>query len=318
MSGVLQGVDQRTQLVGHNRLELLLFRLAGGQCYGINVFKVREVLRCPKLNKLPNVHYSVCGVAHLRGDTVPIIDLQLAIGQGATQNHENCSVIVAEYNRTVQGFLVPKIEHIVNKNWQEILQPPKSAGQDHYVTAVTQIDNEIVEVLDVEKILYNITGLLDLNEGSGEHDVNLTKIAAQCHVLVADDSSVARNQIKRAISYIGVQLTMCRDGREALDTLQRWQAENAVALQNLVLVISDVEMPEMDGYTLTREIRSDPGLSHLTVLLHTSLSGVFDSSLLNDVQADGFLSKFDSDELASVVLDHVKMYAEKNNSVIQK
>jgi len=308
MAGLLAGVDQRTQLVGHNRLELLLFRLSGKQRYGINVFKVREVLRCPALNKVPNAHPAVCGVATLRGKTIAVIDLQMAVGIGPVADSSNCSVIVAEYNRSIQGFLVPHIEHIINKNWEEVLVPPKTAGSSHYVTSVTQLNEEIIEILDVEKVLYDVTGFANEKNNLGHVENDIVILAKRCQVLIADDSAVARNQIKRTLEPIGVNLTICGDGSEALKTLKHWKSDEPEKLANLILVISDVEMPEMDGYTLTSEIRDDPDLSHLNVLLHTSLSGVFNSSLLENVNANGFLSKFDSDELSSRVLDRIREF----------
>lgn len=306
MAGILKGVDERTQLVGHNRLELLLFRLDTKQRYGINVFKVREVVTCPPLKRLPNSHPSVAGVATIRGQTFSVVDLQKAIGKPAVEDTSKCNVIVAEYNRTVQGFLVSHIEHIVNKHWEEINLPPKATGNNHFLTAVTQIDGQIVEILDVEKILYEITGMLDALDLKAQDIADKVPSAENCRVLVADDSGVARKQVGRTLDKVGVKSTMCKDGKEAFTLLKKWQTENSEEFKELILVISDVEMPEMDGYTLTRELRSDPGLSHLKILLHTSLSGVFDSGVLDQVKADGFLSKFDSDELAGIVMKEVQ------------
>lgn len=309
-SGVLQGVDARTQLVGHNRLELLLFRLSGNQRYGINVFKVREVISCPPLTMLPNAHHAVRGITNMRGNTFMVVDLQTALGMPPVQDTSTCSVIVCEYNRKIQGFLVPHIEHIVNKHWEEILAPPKITGKDHYLTAVTRIDDEIIEILDVEKVLYDITGVWSDESITDETSAGeLADVASRCHVLIADDSSVARNQIKRTVSKLGMQYTTCNNGRLALDKLLEWLKNDAEELKRLVMVISDVEMPEMDGYTLTSEIRKNEKLKDLTILLHTSLSGVFDSRLLESVQADGFLSKFDSDELTTVIKDHIQSFA---------
>lgn len=306
MNSVLSNVDQRTQLVGHNRLELLLFRLTDKQRYGINVFKVREVIRCPPLTKLPNSHHTVIGVTHMRGVTFTVIDLQKAIGFGAIEDSSKCSVIVTEYNQTMQGFLVSHIEHIINKHWEEILAPPKGTGDDHFLTSVTRIDEQIIEILDVEKVLYQVNGDKALAAHQDASIAEALKVQfARCHVLVADDSSVARTQIKRTLDSIGVTYTICNDGKIALDTLKNWVAEQAEELKNLALVISDVEMPEMDGYTLISEIRKNTELAHLKVVLHTSLSAVFDSALVNDVQADGFLSKFDSEILTEEVKKHL-------------
>ncbi|HFE36904.1 MAG TPA: purine-binding chemotaxis protein CheW, partial [Gammaproteobacteria bacterium] len=157
-NSVLQEVDAKTQLVGRNRLELLLFRLSTKQRYGINVFKVREVITCPEITKIPHSNPNVLGVTSIRGNTFIIIDLQRAMGMPAQENYENFSVIVTEYNRKMQGFLVPHVEHIVNKNWEDIHVPPRIAGDSHYLTGVTQMDDGLVEILDVEKVLYEIGG----------------------------------------------------------------------------------------------------------------------------------------------------------------
>src|SRR5690349_6528839 len=118
MAGILDSVDLKTRLVGQNRLELLLFTLDGKQIYGINVFKVREVLQCPKLTMIPKRHPVIRGVAHIRGGTISIIDLNQAIGNNPIQNIESSFIIITEYNRIVQGFLVHSVERIVNLNWQ--------------------------------------------------------------------------------------------------------------------------------------------------------------------------------------------------------
>lgn len=310
--GMLNNIDARTQLVGHNRLELLLFRLTGKQRYGINVFKVREVVSCPEMTKLPNTHHAVKGITNLRGNTFMIVDLQHALGMPAVPEDElsTCSVIVTEYNRKIQGFLVPQIEHIVNKHWEEVLAPPKIAGKSHYLTAVTRIEEELIEILDVEKVLYEITGMWgDRPEGEMPEMGEESDVASRCHVLVADDSSVARNQLKRTLNNMGLACTVKNDGKEAWDTLNEWAESNSEEFQRLALIISDVEMPNMDGYTLTNTIRANAQFNDIKILLHTSLSGVFDSSLLDSVKADGFLSKFDSDELSTIINEQINAFA---------
>ncbi|MDH5300706.1 MAG: chemotaxis protein [Gammaproteobacteria bacterium] len=309
MANVLSKVDERTQLVGHNRLELLLFRLDGKQRYGINVFKVREVISCPTLTRVPHSHPAVIGLANLRGQTISVIDIQMAVGKPKVEDVSHCSVIVTEYNRSVQGFLVPKIEHIVNKNWDEVQMPPAAAGKGHFLTAVTRIDDELIEILDVERVLFDVTGQR-LDEAEADSvDEDFRAVAAQYFVLVADDSSVARHQIERTMKQTGVDGVLVEDGAKALKLLQQWRDNEPDKLAKLALVISDVEMPEMDGYTLTSNIRRDPKLRDLKVLLHTSLSGVFNSSLLEQVQADGFLSKFDREELGEQIRGFVTEFA---------
>jgi len=311
-NSVLQEVDAKTQLVGHNRLELLLFRLTEKQRYGINVFKVREVINCPEITKIPHANVNVAGIANIRGNTFVVIDLQSAMGMEplAEEAFSNCSVIVTEYNRKTQGFLVPHVEHIVNKNWEDIHAPPPMSGSDNYLTGVTQIDDQLIEILDVEKVLYEIAGAsTEQPEISLVNTTAFAEVAKRCHVLVVDDSMVARNQVKRTVEKLGIPVTLCKNGKAGLDQLVTWQRDNADEFQRLALIISDVEMPEMDGYTLTAEIRKNENLKSLNILLHTSLSGVFDSSLLEKVKADGFLAKFNEAELLASVKEQVEKFS---------
>jgi len=300
MAGILDGVDQRTQLVGANRLELLLFRLAGPQLYGINVFKVQEVIRCPALTHVPNSNVVVKGIANMRGRTIPVLDLSLAMSGPSMEATENSFVIIADYNRTTQGFLVNGVERIVNMNWEEILAPPKGSGKNSYMTAVTRVDNKLVEIIDVEKILSEVVGVA--NEIS-ENVMAGSSVEAGANILVADDSSVARRQIKRTLDQLGIESTLVNDGKEALDVLLDWAEEDADIAKHLTMVISDVEMPNMDGYTLTTEIRKNPILKDLHVILHTSLSGVFNQAMVEKVGANKFIAKFNADELAGAVLE---------------
>jgi len=305
MAGVMDSVNQRTQLVGQNRLELLLFRLNGSQLYGINVFKVKEVLQCPRLTVMPKSSQVVRGVANIRGGTIPILDLALATGRHALRDIANSFVIITEYNTKVQGFLVHSVERIVNMNWESIHPPPKGTGRDHYLTAVTRVDNQLVEIIDVEKILAEVAPTSeDISEGVLDADTQARAVSKR--VLVVDDSSVARKQLVRCLETVGVEVLALNDGRQALDYLQQMVEAGGHPGSDLLMVISDIEMPEMDGYTLTAEIRHDPRMQDLHILLHTSLSGVFNQAMVKKVGADDFLAKFRPDDLAARVSDRIK------------
>ncbi len=302
MTGVLDSVNQRTQLVGQNRLELLTFRLNGFQRYGINVFKVKEVLQCPKLTAMPNLHRLVKGIAHIRGQTLSVIDLSLAIGGRPTQSTENCFVVIAEFNRTTQAFLVSSVERIINMHWEAILPPPEGAGKANYLTAVTNIDNELVEILDVEKILAEIAPTDESMDESISQDIAQAEQekAIVRRILIADDSTVARKQVQRAIESLGFECILARDGKDAHQQLLEMAKEGSIYDQ-ISLVISDIEMPEMDGYTLTAEIRRNADLKDLYVILHSSLSGVFNQAMVERVGANSFIAKFNPDELGNAV-----------------
>lgn len=305
MAGVMDSVNQRTQLVGQNRLELLLFRLDGPQLYGINVFKVREVLQCPKLTLMPKSNPVVCGVASIRGATIPIMDLAMATGSGGLQDQSNPFVIITEYNTKTQGFLVRSVERIVNMNWEEIHPPPKGTGHDHYLTAVTRVDNQLVEIIDVEKVLAEVAPAPEAISAGVVDDETQHK-ALSLRVLTVDDSSVARKQVSRCLQTVGVEVVALNDGRQALDYLRKLVEEGKKPEEEFLMMISDIEMPEMDGYTLTAEIRSDPRMQKLHIILHTSLSGVFNQAMVKKVGADDFLAKFRPDDLASRVVDRIK------------
>ncbi len=306
MAGILDGVDQRTQLAGRNRMELLLFRLVGDQLYGINVFKIQEIITCPPVVEVPGSNEVVQGIANMRGKTITVIDLSKAIGGPSLGKAEENFVVITEYNRRVQGFMVGSVDRIVNINWEEILPPPKGLEGESYMTAVTHIDDELIEIIDVEKVMHEVIGG---NEEITEGVIDQSLLQDGRHVLVVDDSSVARKQIKRVLDQLGVEATLCNDGKQGLMQLQQWVAEGKDLRQWLCLIISDVEMPIMDGYAFTTAIRQSPDLKDLHVILHTSLSGVFNQAMVQKVGADEFLAKFDPDELATVVQHRLLVHA---------
>ncbi len=304
MNGFMDKVNELTEIVGQNRMELLLFRLSGlKQRYGINVFKVREVLPCPHLTIMPKLHKFVVGAAHIRGNTISVIDFAYAIGGKPTRNLEQSFLVITEYNRSTQAFLVSNVERILNINWDKIMPPPKGAGHSNYMTAVTEIDGSLVEIIDVEKILDEISPLQ--NSLSAEAIEEVKNVAStfdgsKYKIMVADDSTVAMNQICATLKVMGIEPIKCTNGKEALITL-RGMCKNGPIRDQVTLLISDVEMPEMDGYTLCVAIRQDPLLRDLYVILHTSLSGVFNLGMISKVGANNFVPKFNPDALARAI-----------------
>ena len=301
MAGILDSVNQRTQLVGQNRLELLLFKLVGPQRFGINVFKVREVLQCPKLTSMPKQDPFIKGVAHIRGQTISVIDMSKAIGGPAITQTDESFIIIAEYNRSVQGFLVAGVERIVTLSWKDMMPPPEGAGKASYLTAVTEIDNQMVSILDVEKVLNDISPVsTELSEGVG--DTSIGEDLGERIVMIADDSTVARNQVKRALEPLGIKMVLAKNGQDALDQLTAIAAtcEHSIT-EKVALMVSDIEMPEMDGYTLTAEVKGNDRMAKMPIILHTSLSGVFNNAMVEKVGAEDFIPKFHPDELATAV-----------------
>lgn len=305
MSQFIDDVDQRTQMVGQNRMELLLFHLGGKQVFGINVFKVREVIGKPTLRHIPGSSPIVCGVANIRGRTVSIINLALAIGFPSLEVDldQDAKVIVTEFNRSVQGFWVSAVDRIVNVNWETVKPPPQATGQDSYLVAVTEVDGHLVEIIDVERVFAQVNRLKE--DVSPDVRTQAEALAHDRRILIVDDSLVARKQIERAVTGLGFRTETRSDGRAALEYLEELAAADMVD-STIEMVIADIEMPRMDGYTLTRKIRENDTLKALRVILHSSLSGQFNIDMVKRAGADDFLAKFDPDELAAAVLKHAR------------
>lgn len=308
MGGILEGVDNHTQLAGQNRLELLLFRLTGRQKFGINVFKVKEVIQCPPLTQMPGSNPVVRGVANMRGQTISVMDLSLAVGNAPLGDDREQFVLITEYNRQTQGFMVGGVDHIVNVNWKDMLSPPAGIDDGSYLTAVTQVEKELVEIIDVEKVMKDVMGGSEtVDEGVIDTSMDLSGQ----HILVVDDSVVARKQVKRVLDQLGVESTLCDNGQSALDQLHEWIEDGRDLDSWLALIISDIEMPQMDGYSLTTAIRKDVSLDKLHIFLHSSLSGMFNESMVEKVGANRFLPKYEPNELAEFVQIRLKEHAEE-------
>ncbi len=308
---LLNRIDQRTRLAGHNRLALLLFRLGGRQLFGVNVFKVQEVLRRPPLFLVPGLPVQFSGVADVRGRSVPVLDLGLAIGHPEREPDADTSpgyLVVTEFNRSVQGFLVSGVERIVNIAVEDIQPPPELGAESSYLTAVTRFQGELIQVIDVESVLADIAQVS--KEAVLDPSMALPSDAPPMQVLVVDDSRVARQQIRSVLDQLGVTATLLSDGKQALDHLLQIHAAGENPAERYAMVISDIEMPAMDGYTLTTEIRRHPGLAGLYVLLHTSLSGVFNNAMVERVGANAFVAKYSPHELADFVLHRLRQVAE--------
>jgi len=304
MSRILASVDKRTQLVGENRLELLMFRLHSRQAFALNVFKVKEVISLPSLNHYPGSHPNVCGAMNYRGASIPIIDMRKAIRLPVRDRQTDCNVIISEYNRSVQGFLIGQVISIINTSWDQIQPPPAAVGKNAYLTAITQVEidneNRLVEIIDVEKILSEIVSY-DIQVSPDVLDTDLVSKFKGKKVLIVDDSSTARAQIKATLEQLGVHVIEDSDGLTALKRLKKWADEGKNINEEILMVFTDAEMPEMDGYSLTTEIRNDKRMSDLFVALNTSLSGTFNEAMVEKVGCDAFISKFQPDLLVDVL-----------------
>lgn len=300
---LLNRIDQRTRLAGHNRLALLLFRLDERQIFGMNVFKVQEVLPRPALFTLPSLPPAFVGAADVRGRTVPVLDLYGAIDKSAGERKTPNYMVVAEFNRQVQAFLVASVERIVNIAVEDIQPPPDLGGNSRYLTGITRYQGELIQLVDVESVLAE--AMPRQADGNEVKRLPPEYLAGAREVLVVDDSRVARNQIQTVLEKLGLGATLLSDGRQALEHLESMLAQGVSPLQRYAMVISDIEMPSMDGYTLTTHIRRNPGLREMHVLLHTSLSGVFNHAMVEQVGANDFVPKYSERELADHITRHL-------------
>lgn len=308
MSELLKRIDARTKLAGANKLEILLFTLGTDQMtgrketFGINVFKVREVMRIPEITRAPEMPASVEGMVSLRGVLVPVIDLAKYIG--VATDAPPSIMIVTEYNGQTQGFLVGEVDTILRIDWSEMKVPPAmlTAQMGGLVTAVSELrDKRLVMMLDVEKILSDTTHYDDSHLFQA-----LTPLdRSDRTVFYADDSSVARNQIERTLEAIGVKGIAAINGKQAWEELLRIATQADMAGRPVIdyvqLVLTDVEMPEMDGYVLTKNIKSDPRFKGIPVIMHSSLSSDANRTLGISVGVDEYVPKFEPHRLAEVL-----------------
>jgi len=304
----INSVDERTKLAGANRLEVLLFSLGYDEntgreeVFGINVFKVREVLNTPVITHAPDMPPAVAGLVSLRGVMVPVVNVSKFCGMNVKKDPG--VLIVTEYNKQTQALLVDSVEHILRMEWNEIKVPPPMLAHQFggLLTAVTEIkDGRIVMILDVERVLAETDQYgNDIDELKG-----IDSIDADLTILYADDSSMARKQIEQTLDHLGIGYIGTRNGSEAWEKLKSLKKQSELLdkpiFDFVAAVLTDVEMPEMDGYVLTKKIKSDPVLCELPVLMHSSLSADANVAMGKAVGADIYVPKFSAKELSDAV-----------------
>ncbi len=313
MSTVQHEVDERTNLISSNKFELLLFRLGvdtvndRSELFGINVFKVREIVAMPEITAVAGALPHNLGVVNLRGQIIPVIDLPSVVGR--TPKSGLNIMLVTEFARSTQGFAVESVEEIVRLDWSHVLSAETSAAGGGLVTSIARLDGDaedtrLAQVLDVEQILRQIAP-------KGNKDVDSETIGAKLRmkpgsvIMAADDSAVARGLIGQALDAIGAPYIMSKTGKECWDKLQAMQAaavaEGKSLKDKVALVLTDLEMPEMDGFTLTRNIKQDDRFKDLPVIIHSSLSGTTNEDHVRSVGADAYVAKFVAEELAATI-----------------
>lgn len=311
MTTPLHDADERTNLTGNNQFELLLFRLGEApgterrELYGINVFKVREILVMPTITAMANAPANVLGIANIRGQIIPVIDLPAVVG--CVPKRGLTILMVTEYARTTQAFAVEEVDEIVRLEWSNVLAAEGNGGD--LVTSIAKLDGDaeksrLVQVLDVEQILRNVMHTAEeaITPQSVGAAVNLPEGSI---ILAADDSPVARMMIEQGLAAMGTPYIMTKTGQEAWERLQSIEveanAEGKTAQDKVALVLTDLEMPVMDGFTLTRNIKQDQRFKSIPVVIHSSLTGTANEAHVSSVGADAYVAKFVASELAATI-----------------
>lgn len=282
---------------------MLLFRLTPTQTFAVGTLKVREIVNFTRLTVLPNAHPSVLGVATVRGATIPVIDMAAAVGYKPVDERElkHCQIVISDCQRKEIGFLVQGVEKIIQCNWNEILPPNKNLGKRAFLTGVIRLDGHLVQVLDVE-LLFSMVFPQDVSPA----DVTLTDIQREqlkpLRILLVDDSLVARAQLSDVLDRLHVPYEVTDNGAEALDIM----TQAAKAGRPVDLLVSDIEMPGLDGYELTFEVRSNQATRGAYIILHTSISSEISVSQAKQVGANEALTKFDALELVQAMMRGVE------------
>ena len=310
MKSVQQEVDERSNLTGTNKFELLLFRLGGdangehSELFGINVFKIREIVAMPTITKVAGAPEHVLGVVNLRGQIIQVLDLPGIAG--VTPRTGLNIMLVTEFARTTQAFAVESVEEIVRLDWTQVMSAEHSAGSG-MVTSIARlepVDGEqarLAQVLDVETILRNLNP--DAHSENVEQAVGeKMKLKPGAVILAADDSVVARALIEQGLDAMGLPFVMTKSGKECWDQLNHIasaaEAEGKTVHDKVALVLTDLEMPEMDGFTLTRNIKSNARFGSMPVVIHSSLSGTTNEEHIKNVRADAYVAKFSAEDLS--------------------
>ncbi|MED5525912.1 MAG: chemotaxis protein [Pseudomonadota bacterium] len=270
---------------------LLLFNLNERQTFALGTLKVREIVPYQPLTIIPKSHPTVLGSAPIRGNPIPVIDMAGAVGYRPIQPDEQqrCFIIVTDCQRQTVGFMVRKVDRIMESNWKEISPAPKSAGKNIFVSGVTHFEGKMVQLLDIEMLLSHIF------PPPADHLYAQISAAEQAQlrshrILVVDDSAVARKQLSDALRHVDVPFEFCGDGAHALQLMR----EAAAAGNPFEILVSDIEMPGLDGYELTFEVRDDSKLKGCYIILHTSLSSDISVDKAHQVGANEALTKFEA------------------------
>ena len=288
----------------NDALSLLLFTLRSGKLMAINLLKVSEIITCPPLTRLPESHPHVKGVATLRGSPLSVIDLSRAIGERPLTDPDGGCLIVTDVSRSRQGLHVQAVSRIVHCRSSDIRPPPYGSGNRAFITGVTQVEGTLVQVLDIEKVIHGIAPA-DLAPMTDRVDAEQAVLLDAVNILVVDDSQVALQRSRQTLHGLGIDCVTARSAQEALEILRSLHGSP----QAIDIVVSDIEMSEMDGYALTRTLRDLPDFRHLYVLLHTSLDSKMSADSAREAGANAILTKFSSPELTECLVTAARAVA---------
>ena len=311
MGTALHEIDERTNLTANNKFELLLFRLGEApgtdqrELFGINVFKIREILVMPTITAVANAHPNVMGVANIRGQIITVINLPKVVG--CTPKKGISILLVSEFARSTQAFAVEDVSEIVRLDWNQVIPAEGNGGE--LITSIARLDGNVentrlAQVLDVEQILRDVlpqaTGSLIPEKGTPQLKLPNDKI-----ILAADDSPMARAMIENGLNALDAPFIMTKNGLEAWEKMQSMSdaaiAEGKTIQDKIALVLTDLEMPEMDGFTLTRNLKNDQRFKSIPVIIHSSLTGATNENHVKSVGADAYVAKFVADELTTTI-----------------
>ncbi|MCY9844941.1 chemotaxis protein [Vibrio caribbeanicus] len=279
---------------------MLMFTLTNSkQQFAIGTLKVREIIPFQRTTKIPYSHRDVIGAITTRGMTIPVINMPAAIGFRPIQpeEYESCYLIVTDCLRTVVAFMVRSIEKIVDCDWKSIEPAPKTTGSNAFITGITRIQDEMIQMLDVELLLSKIYPQYESTYIPMLTDIERERLK-DLSILLVDDSSIARKQLSDALDGINISYQICENGLEALQ-LMKSEAEKGKPVE---LLVSDIEMPGLDGYELAFETQNEPSLSNSYVILHTSLSSEICVERAQQVGAHEALEKFNAADLIQAML----------------
>jgi len=280
---------------------LLLFKLSALQNFALGTLKIQEIVPYQALTTLPNADKNILGVTSIRGQTLSIIDMAGAVGYPPINEAEksDCVIIITDCSRQKVGFLIRKIERIIECNWKNIEPPPPTLGHKSYITGITHYDEKLIQLLDIELLLSQIF------PESDDHTIEITGgqkgLLQNEQILLVDDSAVARKQLENALTRIDVPFKVCKNGHDALKVMKQC----AQKAEPISILVSDIEMPGLDGYELAFEVRSQPTLASAYIILHTSLSSEMSMDRAQQVGADEALTKFAAQPLIDAMLKGV-------------